>query len=104
MVGGFTKYAFVANEDMTFGVRQACDAAGAESVTANGTDQGLAALKNGKFAATVSNSVQDLGALAVTHTLSLLRNEEKGELARVDARLVTKAEADTAPLRCDTDS
>ncbi|MCX5555252.1 substrate-binding domain-containing protein [Streptomyces sp. NBC_00038] len=70
------QYAFVANEDMALGVRQAFDAAGAYSVkivTVNGTDQGLAALKDGKFAATVSNSVQDLGALAVTHTRSAAR-------------------------------
>ncbi|WP_262064132.1 sugar ABC transporter substrate-binding protein [Streptomyces sp. STR69] len=99
------QYAFVANEDMAFGARAAFDAAGAHSVkivTVNGTDQGLAALKDGKFAATVSNSVQDLGALAVTHTLSLLRKEEKDKIARIDARLVTKANADTAPLYCDT--
>ncbi|MFJ9251029.1 sugar ABC transporter substrate-binding protein, partial [Streptomyces sp. NPDC101776] len=101
------QYAFVANEDMAFGVREAFDAAGAHSVkivTVNGTDQGLAALKDGKFAATVSNSVQDLGALAVTHTLSLLRKEEKVKIAQIDARLVTKANADTAPVYCDTDS
>ena len=99
------RYAFVANEDMAFGARAAFDAAGAHSVkivTVNGTDQGLAALKNGKFAATVSNSVQDLGALAVTHTLGLLRKEEKDKIAHIDARLVTKANADTAPLYCDT--
>ncbi|MDV9169908.1 substrate-binding domain-containing protein [Streptomyces sp. W16] len=99
------QYAFVANEDMAFGAREAFDAAGARSVkivTVNGTDQGLAALKNGKFAATVSNSVQDLGALAVTHTLGLLRKEEKDKIAHIDARLVTKANADTASLYCDT--
>ncbi|MBK3565752.1 substrate-binding domain-containing protein [Streptomyces sp. MBT62] len=101
------RYAFVANEDMAFGVREAFDAAGAESVkivTVNGTDPGLAALKDGKFAATVSNSVQDLGALAVTHTLSLLRKDEKTKIAHIDARLVTKDNADTAPVYCDTDS
>jgi len=101
------RYAFVANEDMAFGVREAFDAAGADSVkivTVNGTDPGLAALKSGKFAATVSNSVQDLGALAVTHTLSLLRKDEKTKIAHIDARLVTKDNADTAPVYCDTDS
>jgi len=100
------QYAFVANEDMAFGVREAFDAAGAygvKIVTVNGTDEGLAALKDGKFAATVSNSVQDLGALAVTHTLGLLRKEEKNKIVDIDARLVTKANADTAPLYCDTD-
>ncbi|WP_427921813.1 sugar ABC transporter substrate-binding protein [Streptomyces sp. cg40] len=99
------QYAFVANEDMAFGAREAFDAAGAESVkivTANGTDPGLAALKSGKFSATVSNSVQDLGALSVTHTLGLLRKEEKDKIARVPIRLVTKDNADTAPLYCDT--
>ncbi|MEV0742196.1 substrate-binding domain-containing protein [Streptomyces sp. NPDC050549] len=100
------QYTFVANEDMAFGVREAFDAAGANGVkivTVNGTDEGLAALKDGKFAATVSNSVQDLGSLAVTHTLALLRNEEENKISRVGARLITKANADTAPLYCDTD-
>jgi ribose transport system substrate-binding protein len=101
------QYAFVANEDMAFGVRQAFDAAGAQSVkivTVNGTDPGLAALKDGKFSATVSNSVQDLGALAVTHALGLLRKDDKTKIARVSTRLVTKANADTAHIYCDTDS
>jgi ribose transport system substrate-binding protein len=50
----------------------------------------------------VSNSVKDMGALAVTHTLSLLRKEETNKIAQVDTRLVTKSNADTAPLYCDT--
>jgi ribose transport system substrate-binding protein len=99
------QYAFVANEDMAFGAREAFDAAGATNVkivTVNGTDPGLAALKDGKFAATVSNSVEDMRALAMTHTLSLLRKEETNKIAQVDTRLVTKGNADTAPLYCDT--
>ncbi|MFI6610035.1 sugar ABC transporter substrate-binding protein [Streptomyces sp. NPDC050507] len=52
-------YAFVANEEMAFAVREAFDAAGAKGVrivTVNGTDKGLAAIRAGKLSATVTNS------------------------------------------------
>ncbi|NNN32822.1 sugar ABC transporter substrate-binding protein [Streptomyces sp. S3(2020)] len=100
-------YAFVANEEMAFAVRKAFDAAGAEDVrivTVNGTDEGLAALKDGRFAATVANSAADTGELAVDNTLALLRGEDVeggAKVATTRVRLVTKGSADTAPLYCD---
>lgn len=39
----------------------------------------------------------------MTHTLALLRGDEKDKVEHIDARLVTKANADTAPVYCDTD-
>ncbi|CAL9429630.1 hypothetical protein SUDANB105_02010 [Streptomyces sp. enrichment culture] len=57
-------YAFVANEQMAFAVRKAFDATGAgqvKIVTVNGTDEGLAALKDGRFSATVANSAARAG-------------------------------------------
>ncbi|MER7929859.1 substrate-binding domain-containing protein [Streptomyces sp. NPDC096057] len=69
-------YAFVANEEMAFAARKAFDRGGGEKVkivTVNGTDEALAALKDGRFAATVSNSAKDTGVLAVTNAISLLR-------------------------------
>ncbi|MFI6408087.1 sugar ABC transporter substrate-binding protein [Streptomyces sp. NPDC050548] len=99
-------YAFVANEEMAFAARKAFDAAGAKGVrivTVNGTDEALAALKDGRFAATVSNSAKDTGELAVTHVISLLRKEKVEKIATTPARLVTKANADTAPLYCPSD-
>ncbi|MGX9884769.1 sugar ABC transporter substrate-binding protein [Streptomyces sp. NPDC002276] len=99
-------YAFVANEEMAFAAREAFDAAGGKKVkivTVNGTDEALAALKDGRFAATVSNSAKDTGELAVTNVISLLRKEEVEKIATTQARLVTKANADTAPLYCPSD-
>ncbi|WP_406465265.1 substrate-binding domain-containing protein [Streptomyces sp. NBC_01622] len=99
-------YAFVANEEMAFAVRKAFDAADGKDVkivTVNGTDAALAALKDGRFAATVSNSAKDTGELAVTNAISLLRKEKVEKIATTPARLVTKANADTAPLYCPSD-
>ncbi|MFK4106635.1 sugar ABC transporter substrate-binding protein [Streptomyces sp. NPDC019531] len=99
-------YAFVANEEMAFAVRKAFDAAGAGDVrivTVNGTDEGLAALKDGRFAATVANSAADTGELAVTNTIAMLRDEDTDKIANTRVRLVTKRTADTAPLYCPPD-
>ncbi|MFI6038310.1 sugar ABC transporter substrate-binding protein [Streptomyces sp. NPDC051315] len=99
-------YAFVANEEMAFAARKAFDAAGAKEVdivTVNGTDEALAALKDGRFAATVSNSAADTGELAVENVVSLLRGEKTEKIDRTRVRLVTKDNADTAPLYCPID-
>ncbi|MFD7462443.1 MULTISPECIES: sugar ABC transporter substrate-binding protein [unclassified Streptomyces] len=98
-------YAFVANEQMAFAVRKAFDAAGAgqvKIVTVNGTDEGLAALKDGRFSATVANSAAETGELAVTNTIALLRGEktEADKIAKTPLRLVTKDNADLVPLYC----
>ncbi|WP_426568439.1 sugar ABC transporter substrate-binding protein [Streptomyces canus] len=99
-------YAFVANEEMAFAARKAFDAAGAKDiriVTVNGTDEALAALKDGRFAATVSNSAADTGELAVENAVSLLRGETAEKVDKTRVRLVTKDNADTAPLYCPVD-
>ncbi|MER6676310.1 sugar ABC transporter substrate-binding protein [Streptomyces sp. NPDC000983] len=96
-------YAFVANEAMAFAVREALDEGGGEAVeivTVNGTDEGLAALKDGRFAATVANSAADTGELAVTNTIALLRDWGADRIAQTPVRLVTADNADTAPLYC----
>lgn len=101
------QYVFVANEDMAFGVREALDEAGSTDVrivTANGTDEGLAALKDGRFSATVSSSVMEMGELAVTNALSLLRGDQTDKIAYVPNRLITEGTADTAAIYCPYDS
>ena len=71
-------------------------------MTVNGTDEGLAALKDGRFAATVANSAEDTGELAVTNAIDLLRGDDGvDKMATTPVRLVTKRNADTAPLYCD---
>lgn len=97
-------YAFVANEQMAFAVREAFDAAGADRVrivTVNGTDEALAALKDGRFSATVSNSAGNTGELAVRNTIALLRG--RAAERHTPIRLVTKGNADTALLYCPVD-
>ncbi|GHB18043.1 hypothetical protein GCM10010377_04680 [Streptomyces viridiviolaceus] len=96
-------YAFVANEQMAFAARKSFDAAGADKVkivTVNGTDEALAALKDGRFSATVSNSAGNTGELAVRNAIALLRDREAEKIAKTPIRLVTRANADTAPLYC----
>ncbi|MFJ6075067.1 sugar ABC transporter substrate-binding protein [Streptomyces sp. NPDC093065] len=99
-------YAFVANEQMAFAAREAFDAAGADRVrivTVNGTDEALAALKDGRFSATVSNSAGNTGELAVRNTIALLRDRKTKKIDHTPIRLVTKGNADTAPLYCPAD-
>ncbi|MBQ0824926.1 sugar ABC transporter substrate-binding protein [Streptomyces tagetis] len=96
-------YAFVANEQMAFAAREAFDAAGADKVkivTVNGTDEALAALKDGRFSATVSNSAGNTGELAVQNAIALLRGRKAAKIDHTPIRLVTKGNADMAPLYC----
>ncbi|OIJ64659.1 sugar ABC transporter substrate-binding protein [Streptomyces mangrovisoli] len=101
------EYVFVANEEMAFAARKAFVAAGAPGVkivSVNGTDAALAALKDGRFAATVSNSAADTGQLAIENTIALLRKQKGAhKIANTPIRLVTKANADTAPMYCPTE-
>ncbi|MFD7709676.1 sugar ABC transporter substrate-binding protein [Streptomyces sp. NPDC059785] len=99
-------YAFVANEEMGFAVRKAFDAAGKKDVkivTVNGTDKGLAAVKDGRFSATVANSAKDTGEIAVKNSVALLREEKTEKIAHTPIRLITKDNTDTAPLYCPAD-
>ncbi|MGW8063099.1 sugar ABC transporter substrate-binding protein [Streptomyces ziwulingensis] len=99
-------YAFVANEQMAFAARKAFDAAGADQVrivTVNGTDEALAALKDGRFSATVANSAGNTGDLAVRNTIALLRGRKAEKIDHTPIRLVTEDNADTAPLYCPAD-
>ncbi|MEU0116599.1 hypothetical protein ABZ137_23610 [Streptomyces bobili] len=95
-------YAFVANEQTAFAARKAFDAAGAKgvrTVTVNGTDEALAAPKDGRFTATVSNSAADTGEPAVeTSSPCSARRRQTRPTRR--GRLVTEDNTDTAPLYC----
>jgi ribose transport system substrate-binding protein len=97
-------YVFVANEEMAFAVRKAFTAAGADGVkivTVNGTDEGLAALKDGRISATVTNSAEQLGILAVDNTVALLRKDDRvSRIDKLPIRLITKTNTDLAPMYC----
>ncbi|WP_326734798.1 sugar ABC transporter substrate-binding protein [Streptomyces sp. NBC_01022] len=96
-------YAFVANEEMAFAVRNAFDAAGAKGVrivTVNGTDKGLAAIRSGRLSATVTNSPLVNGTMAVRNTLALLAGKKAARIDSVPLVLVTKNNLDQAPQYC----
>ncbi|MBW8481206.1 sugar ABC transporter substrate-binding protein [Actinomadura parmotrematis] len=96
------KYAFVANEDMAFGALQAFKAAGknVEIVTVNGTDEGLAAVKDGRFAATVANSATVTGQLAVKNAVALLKKQAAPKIANTPISLITQENLSSAPQYC----
>ncbi|MDT0432220.1 sugar ABC transporter substrate-binding protein [Streptomyces salyersiae] len=96
------RYAFVANEEMAFGALKAFQAAGADVkiVTVNGTDHGLAAVKDGRFAATVANSAMTTGKIAVTNTISLLDKKKTDKIAMTPISLITADNVSSAPQYC----
>lgn len=96
-------YAFVANEEMGLAVRKAFDAAGAKDVkivTVNGTDEGLAAVKDGRFSATVANSAMSIGQTAVKNSIGLLDKKKVDKIANIPLVLVTKDNLSEAPQYC----
>ncbi|MFF7333209.1 sugar ABC transporter substrate-binding protein [Streptomyces sp. NPDC090306] len=96
-------YAFVANEEMGLAVRKAFDAAGAKDVkivTVNGTDEGLAAVKDGRFSATVANSAMSIGQTAVKNSIGLLEKKKVDKIANIPLVLVTKDNVSEAPQYC----
>ncbi|WP_406143851.1 sugar ABC transporter substrate-binding protein [Streptomyces sp. NBC_01012] len=95
-------YAFVANEEMALAALKAFTAAEADVkiVTVNGTDQGLAAVKDGRFAATVANSALTTGRIAITNTVSLLDDKKTDKIAMSPISLITADNVNNAPQYC----
>ncbi|GGL66297.1 D-ribose ABC transporter substrate-binding protein [Streptomyces fumigatiscleroticus] len=97
-------YAFVANEEMAFAVRKAFDAAGAEDVkivSVNGTEDGIAAVEDGRLSATVANSALTIGQTAVRSTVGLLdRKQGVDKISDIPLVLVTKDNLSEAPQYC----
>ncbi|MEV1025353.1 sugar ABC transporter substrate-binding protein [Streptomyces sp. NPDC050264] len=96
-------YAFVANEEMAFAVRKAFDAAGAKKVkivSVNGSEDGIAAIKDGRLQATVSNSALTIGQTAVKQTVDLLADKKVDKISKVPLTLITKGDVDQAPQYC----
>ena len=97
-------YAFVANEEMAFAVRKAFDAAGAEDVkivSVNGTEEGIAAIEDGRLSATVANSAMTIGRTAVKNAVGLL-DEKEGvdKISNIPLVLVSKDNVTEAPQYC----
>ncbi|MFD8567339.1 sugar ABC transporter substrate-binding protein [Streptomyces sp. NPDC059639] len=96
-------YAFVANEEMAFAVRKAFDAAGAKDVkivSVNGSEDGIAAIKDGRLQATVSNSALTIGQTAVKQSVDLLADKKVDKVSKVSLTLITKDDVDQAPQYC----
>jgi ribose transport system substrate-binding protein len=97
-------YAFVANEEMAFAVRKAFDAAGAEDVrivSVNGTEEGVAAVKDGRLSATVANSAMTIGQTAVENTIGLLNDDKTvDKIANIPLVLVDRNNVSEAPQYC----
>ncbi|MFE0653728.1 sugar ABC transporter substrate-binding protein [Streptomyces sp. NPDC059534] len=96
-------YVFVANEERALAARDAFDATGAKGVkivTINGTHRGLAAIKDGRVSATVTNSPLTNGRMAVKNALTLLSDEPAPKIATVPLTLVTRKNLDHAPPCC----
>ncbi|MFD5873009.1 sugar ABC transporter substrate-binding protein [Streptomyces sp. NPDC060322] len=95
-------YAFVANEEMAFGALKAFQAAKADVkiVTVNGTDRGVAAVKDGRFAATVANSAMTTGRIALTNALALLDKKKTDKIASTPISLITADNVSSAPQYC----
>ncbi|GAA0488259.1 D-ribose ABC transporter substrate-binding protein [Paractinoplanes deccanensis] len=95
-------YAFVANEDMAFGAAEAFRGSGkkVKIVTVNGTDEGLAAVKDGRFAATVANSASALGEKAVENVLDMLDGGRPNKITRAPMQLITRDNLTDAPRYC----
>lgn len=98
------QYVFVHNEDMAMGVLSALDAAGRKDikvVSNNGTAQGLAAVTAGRISATVANSPDVEGAMAVRNLLTQLRTPDPAtKVTKVPEMLVTKDNVAQAPTYC----
>lgn len=96
-------YAFVANEEMAFAVRKAFDAAGAKNVkivTVNGTEDGIAAIRNGSISATVANSAMVIGQTAVRSALDLLAKKPNEKISNIPLTLITGNNVAEAPQYC----
>ncbi|MFJ8925069.1 MULTISPECIES: sugar ABC transporter substrate-binding protein [unclassified Streptomyces] len=96
-------YAFVANEEMAFAVRKAFNAAGAKQVkivSVNGSEDGIAAIKDGRLQATVSNSAAVIGETAVKQTVNLLADKKVDKISKVPLTLIAKDNVDQAPQYC----
>ncbi|MEV0631015.1 sugar ABC transporter substrate-binding protein [Nonomuraea wenchangensis] len=98
------KYVFVHNEDMALGALAAFKSAGRTDikiVTNGGSDAGLQAVRNGEFAATVSNTPRSVGEMAIDNVVGLLQKKEGvTKVATVPDMLVTRDNADEAPPYC----
>lgn len=66
----------------------------------NGTDEGLAAVKNGEFSATVANSAKTIGETAVKNAVGLLDKEKVDKIANIPLLLVTEDNLSEAPQYC----
>lgn len=99
------QYVFVPNEEMAFGALTAFEAAGRKDIkilTHGGSPAGIQALREGKFATTVSSSPKDIGHMAIESAIALLENAGSVEkIQQIPTALVTADKIDQARPYCD---
>lgn len=97
-------YVFVPNEEMAFGALTAFENAERSDIKiiANGgTEKGLEATADGRFAMLVASSPYDLGAKAIATVTDLLENpEDEPVIGEVPLTVVTKENVADAPPYC----
>ncbi|MFC3961513.1 sugar ABC transporter substrate-binding protein [Nocardia jiangsuensis] len=98
------RYVFVPNEEMAFGVLTAFENAGRSDikiVTNGGTEQGLKATEQGKFAMLVASSPYALGVKAVRTMGELLATPQDGPVIdQIPTTVVTRNNIADAPSYC----
>jgi len=97
------EYIYVPNEEMSFGVLAALQAAGRDDIKilANGgTEAGLAAVESGDFTVMTTESAYELGHLALETVVQALEDEEIEKIQGLDPVLVTVDNIAEAPAYC----
>ncbi|MCR1782704.1 sugar ABC transporter substrate-binding protein [Nocardioides carbamazepini] len=97
-------YVFVPNEEMGFGALTAFENAGRSDIkiiTNGGTEDGLEATSEGRFAMLVASSPYELGVKAVSTMVDLLENPtDEPVIGQIPTTVVTKDNVDDAPSYC----
>ncbi|MDQ6522193.1 sugar ABC transporter substrate-binding protein [Nocardioides sp. LHD-245] len=98
------QYVFVPNEEMGFGALTAFENAGRSDIkiiTNGGTEEGLEATSEGRFAMLVASSPYELGVKAVSTMVDLLEDpRDEPVIGQIPTTVVTKDNVDAAPAYC----
>ena len=89
---GEVKAVFAANDEMALGAAEAAAGAGKDMVIVgfDATEDAVAAVKDGKLAATVAQQPELIGAQAVENAVKLIKGEEVEKVIPVEVTLITK--------------
>ena len=94
---GSIKAVFAANDEMALGAAEAITGAGKDILVVgfDATDDAIAAIKEGKMAATIAQQPALIGATAIQNAVKLMNGETVKKSIPVEVTLVTKENVDT---------